>query len=432
MFKKESRHKTKQRQTKRIELSASSRCAVLSAAVAAVAVLCTTACSDSRDPMPRSTTQHTILFDEPILATATKSGSTPTYPKTENFTVYAISHTEAFTQWPSGAPASWPSGTELYMDCVECAYNLHARGWDPALGTSPNSRLYLWPNGRKLTFQAFSPTAWATASGLSGAVGAHIDHTGVNCTKYQVPSKAKNAADTEYPDYTDNIHIVPSATPNAEWQVLLQPDLMYSNRCKDQERITATHYYEEGGKGASQLVFNHALSSIQFNVRLSQEYAGVTFRLTGIELHNVRTVGDFAQNLLATELTNVASQPAWSCPDGNLCNYMNILPMDMTVESATATPVTTTPLFILPQPFGTTTFKIDYTVQMGNGTAIPMYATIPLSALYYTTGSDPSQDAAAEGGFKVGRQYTYTIVIEKTKIRFDAVMTDNSWTILSN
>ena len=89
-----------------------------------------------------------LSFETPVMSTQTRATNfgeiETTYPKNENFVVWAVRHTGNFTTW---------TARSAFMSKVEVTYNSTAKGW------SNSSTDYYWPeDGDKLTFGAFSPT----------------------------------------------------------------------------------------------------------------------------------------------------------------------------------------------------------------------------------------------------------------------------------
>lgn len=185
-----------------------------------------------------------VSFDTPVMNTQTRATNygeiENSYPKDEDFVVYAVRHSDDFTTWKAGTP---------FMSNVVVTYNTVANGW----GNSTTD--YYWPeDGDKLTFGAFSPIDVAN-------VASYTDK-GLQLSAFTVP-----------------------ATLEAQY------DLMYSDLAKDK---TANDTY--GGYKGVPIHFNHALSSVEFKIAKSSELKE-TATLTKIEVVGLANTGAFDQNI---------------------------------------------------------------------------------------------------------------------------------------
>ena len=185
-----------------------------------------------------------VSFDTPVMNTQTRATNfgeiETTYPKDENFVVYAVRHSGNFTTWTAGS---------AFMSNVEVTYNTEANGW----GNSTTD--YYWPeDGNKLTFGAFSPTDVAN-------VASYTDK-GLQLSAFTVPATLA----TQY-------------------------DLMYSDLAKNK-----TANETNGGYTGVPINFNHALSSVVFQIAKSSELKE-TATLTEIEVVGLANTGAFDQNI---------------------------------------------------------------------------------------------------------------------------------------
>lgn len=188
-----------------------------------------------------------VSFDTPVMNTqtrATKFGEIETtYPQNENFVVSAVRHTGDFSTWTAGTS---------FMSKVEVTYNTDKNGW----GNSTTD--YYWPeDGDKLTFGAFSPTDVAS-------VASYTDK-GLQLSAFTVPATLA----TQY-------------------------DLMYSDLA-----LNKTANETNGGYTGVPINFNHALSSIVFNIVKDSELKE-TATLTKIEVVGLANAGAFDQNIGGT------------------------------------------------------------------------------------------------------------------------------------
>lgn len=188
-----------------------------------------------------------VSFDTPVMNTQTRATNfgeiDNPYPTNENFVVYAVRHDGNFTTWAAGT---------AFMSNVEVTYKTDKNGW----GNSTTD--YYWPeDGDKLTFGAFSPTDVASA--------ATYTDKGLQLSSFTVPATLA----TQY-------------------------DLMYSDLAKDK----TANETNEGYTGVP-INFNHALSSIVFNIVKDSELKE-TATLTKIEVVGLANTGAFDQNIGGT------------------------------------------------------------------------------------------------------------------------------------
>ena len=200
------------------------------------------------------------------IGAVTENSVTYTYPKAENFMIYAVSHVGDLTSWTSAAPAAFNNTAISYDNSVD--------GWAPK--TSEN-KYYYWENGKKMSFAATSPadleqTAWG------GEHKRTYGATGLIIEDFSVSADASK-----------------------------QFDLLYSDRVINQTSANMGHHanYYSG----IPLIFNHALSSIRFSIANSSEESVV---LTGIEVDGVKYKGTF--NEVYSEST-CTSSAKWALED---------------------------------------------------------------------------------------------------------------------
>lgn len=346
-------------------------------------VLCM-ACTTDGDTELTDNTPQKVLFEEPVVAVATRgNNAVPNggkYPTTWNFTVSAVKHTGDFTTWSAGT---------AYMENVDCGYNTSAMSWDPEKGSGGVP--YYWPDdGSKLTLQAYSPTSWGATIGSNGI------------------TKASQALATDGS----------------------QADLLFSNRTPNQERITATSQYDIGSCYAVQMQFRHALASIVFKAKKKESYDGVTFTLDNITLRGIYAAGSFAQNMPDNGTTSTDDAPTWTIdPSAVLTDYDNVIvtPYVVTAHGAAEPALingNSRDLLVMPQQLNASArFEISYTFQPDGGMAVTQSHTVYLRDLLY---NGVAGSAAAFPGLEMGKQYAYTIVLERARILFEPVVT-HTW-----
>lgn len=217
------------------------------------------------EKMEMTSDAQKISFDTPVMSTQTRAKlgeiEGTTYPKDEDFKVYAIKHSESFTS------TTWEANDDsYYMNGVTVEYvDAPVNGWKA-------NKEYYWPeDGSYLTFAAYSP---ADASGT-----ATYNNKGLNLADFVVPALTEN-----------------------------QYDLMYSDIKSD---CTPASMTGNGGYSGVPIVFNHALSSIKFSIKKD---VGITNTATlhSIKIYGVKEQGDFVQNPSGTA--------AWTAEGGNIAS----------------------------------------------------------------------------------------------------------------
>lgn len=357
----------------------------------ACAALASCAKDEANAPNVNQTSDAKITFEAPIIAPTTRAdetlaNSTP-YPQTWSFDVYAMWYAEKenaddFTKWSEGTNYMTKVAVSYKQDGVATGTD----GWVPATD-------YWWPEDGSLTFQAYSPSA---------TTGASIGATGVL-----------------FGDATNMYKAI--ITNNG------QKDLMYSERTYDKK--ASSHTTDTGNASdiynGVDIQFKHALSALRFTAALQAAYDTTTtpISITSIVLSGIKTEGHFNQNLADTKEAQQTTPASWTV--GTEANaYENIIPssgLPVTSTSATALKNASNEecnLLVIPQEFTSNDdakIKVNYTV---NG--VPQVFTQQLNLLTYTeTTTDDNGDE-----FKIGKQYTFNIVIALDKIYFAPVVTN--------
>lgn len=303
-----------------------------------------------------------ITFAAPLVSSITRSATgeiANPYPDTEHFVVFAKLYDDnGYTDWASG---QWYIGDA--NGGVEVEYDATLSGW------APNGKSYYWPKNGSLTFYAYSPADYTT-------------------WKPAIANEQMTASGVVIPTTDHNV------------------DLMYSKLAKDKKANddkTGNNGTTAEYKGV-ELIFKHALSSIQFKVKTLAEYADATIVLNKIELTNVNTTGDFVLENIDSDST-----PEWTSTTIP-ANYVAVESANQTVASTTATAVDNTTgdnaMILLPQALTDVVAKVTYTL---NG--FEFTTEIKLGTLSYT-GQDTAEWIA-------GKRYIYTIIFSLDKIYFD-------------
>lgn len=191
------------------------------------------------------------------------------YPREENFVIYAIQHTDDF--------AGWAAGTAHEINNTAISYDPSVDGWAPK---TSEGKYYYWPEG-KMSFAASSPADLEnTAVRTYGA-------NGLTITGFEV-----------------------AADPSKQY------DLLFSTRTVNKTSADMQHGVAK--YSGLPIQFQHALSSVRFSIKNETEAEVV---LTGIKVYGVKYKGDFAENI--TENTEDYTQyvrgtnvnPAWTPED---------------------------------------------------------------------------------------------------------------------
>lgn len=197
----------------------------------------------------------------------TYGGSTGTYlyPREEHFRIFAVQHEGNFNTW---------------AEATACAFNGQAIAYDGSLDAwapkkQADKSYYYWPDGKMLSFAAFSP---ADLQQTNKDAAPTYSGTGFVLENFVV---ADNPAD--------------------------QFDMLFSERIVDQtssNMVNNPTYYS-----GIPIVFKHALTSIHFSLVKEQSVTEEVY-LTGITLKNVINKGTFVENI--TNEKAYASAPYWT------------------------------------------------------------------------------------------------------------------------
>ena len=319
-----------------------------------------------------------VSFSHPVVTaerTKVVTGSLKDYPMGENFTVSAFYSPGNFNGWNAA------SGT-LYMDKVECSYDAALNGWKP-------STTYYWPKNGKLTFAAYSPSD-ATSDMATLTYG----EDGFKFTGFQVL----------HPQDADN----------------KQYDLLYSERSMNKTSSTGGTTYS-----GADINFRHALCTVRFKFRSSQNYEGGTSTvIKGVEILNVYTRGNFAEKIKTSSQATYSATPEWTAQDSPVDYPAAPSTLNQTVTKDTKDLVGGYDLILMPQMFDHgsgvhVTIKVTY----DEGAVLGKVANIDL-----VNGFDSNNDGIGDTyfndgtnditGWAPGRKYTYTITFGKYKILF--------------
>lgn len=403
--------------------------------LAAIALVAGVSCT-KQVPADNNSPDVPISFSPISQRAGTKAnvfGEIPTtYDTQESFLAYSYFTAQASTV--SGynpkelaATPDATKGSEFFpVAGVQCDYNNTYDAWEPTTS-------YYWPKAGYLHFHAISPAAF-TKTTLT-----HSWVNGLSITAYVAPEYDDNATDETLT--TDN-----------------QIDLLYSNFVYDRQRSGYNPQtgvpYDDAADAASHngvdIIFNHALSAINFKVKTAGDYLTGTqqhkFIVRKIEILNAYNTGNFTENRATSadqEFNVVADMsnkvgftptnadgsktPYWSYFSNELAN---ITPYDATAgtgitASTTVSDLIGTQIIALPQPLdhGSSANKVkikvtyDYWFSNNSGSTWIKYegANALVSELdiagYYASkygGAD-----ATIGGTTLGYQVNYWLINHK-------------------
>lgn len=329
-----------------------------------------------------------IVFNSPVVSGMSRAvaGEQPVegkYSTEENFRVYAC--------WSNGdydaTKSTWTvAGGDLYMNNVEVTYDQTVNGWSS--DAVNGGQIYYWPKTGKLTFAAYSP---ADVNSFTPT----YDKTGLKVNAFTV---AGNVAD--------------------------QYDFMFSdrsyNRTESENELTPDANHTGGSYEGVDILFHHALSSIQFVAKTDKAYGNTKINITGIEIQNAYEKANFAEGMTDAAGVQPKGTAKWSdwSSEKNYTIYEDETGQNL-VDNADYAKVGTTALLI-PQDLNHSganniTVKIDYTIQNGSGPVLPQTASFVVGNGSYT---ESGALTGTHQKWQMGYRYTYRIIIGLNKIYF--------------
>lgn len=287
-----------------------------------------------------------------------------TYPKDENFIIYAVEHTGNFVSWADSKVCGFNGDVISRIPAID--------GWAPLQEDGKGGyTYYFWDNTKKMSFAAISPSDVEKI--------ATYDDNGHTITNFTIPE----ALDDRY-------------------------DLMYTELLTNQ---TSANMVEDASKYYGvPLTFKHALASIHFSLKNETDAELVLKKLT---LNGVKHTATFKENL------GTSDEPSWE----DHTNKQDIVPFSGTVKFPITAQYITTILnsvdendnvtdknsknhyvLTIPQELGDVTLTIEYTI---NGTpATPK--TIYLSD--YSSVNQTTHVSTPITSWEMGNRYTYRLV----------------------
>lgn len=339
-----------------------------------------------------------IAFESPFLYdNNTKAGiygeiSSTLYPQDEKFIIYAAQHEGNFTGWPAttvDSPTSTADGL-CKFNGDEIAHDNSFDAWIPYYTVGSKTNYYYWPQGKKLSFAAMSPSCIKNAT-----TTVTYDNTGLKIDNY-----TNGDAGQQY-------------------------DVLFAKRTMNHTAADMNNH--AGEYSGIPLSFQHAMSSIHFSI--DKETTDQNVRLKKITLKNVKYKGDFAENINESAgLEYIIGQnsgntvtPEWTV-DADKTDYV---PFDAKSYGSIEFPVNpqyvssvvgnisgdtkdmiSYSLLVVPQEIGDDTeLVIDYSINDSNQSK--SYKLKGLQTL--NTGGIPGGKEGMISKWEIGHKYTYRI-----------------------
>ena len=349
--------------------------------------------SDEQTEVATSRTDNPIVFNSPIVNAQTRAavaGEQPVwdatnskyiYSTSENFRVYAVQHIGNFQGWTAAE-------TQLYLNNLEVIYkpSINDNGTTKA-GWEPSFPVY-WPKteNAKLTFAAYSPSD-------ANEFNPEYNRSGLSLTGF---------------------------TPKST--VAEQYDLMYSsrsyNRTASRNELTPGTDHTTDSYDGVDILFHHALSSINFKAKTAAIYPNTEIKIQKITINNAYTTADFKENITNEDVDNFERAPYWSNFQTPR-NYV-VFEGETSALSTTVTGPLGSPALLIPQKMNGTDASspaqaqeikvtVNYTIKVGDGRAVDQTGVVSFvngnNSGYFTDGTN------AIVAWEMGKRYTYTISI---------------------
>ena len=322
-----------------------------------------------------------IVFEAPVPRVHTKAALVKDlYPENSAFCVFADQHWDRFADTDADGFTPYMRGSEDGGEGVEVKHStasLNVAGNDMDSYWRPD-RSYMWPKEGYLTFAAYSPS--------------HV--------REQVQISYTPEYGVEMEDYTVD------TDPGKHY------DLMFSSRTIDQRKEDMV-IDTPGPYDGVQVVFEHVLSAIAFNVQAhNAEYAewGYDVIPTKLSLHNVYSTADFRQ-FAGYESNDVDKAGMWTGLE-DLKEYIVYSTDNPSLQSREAD------LILLPQPLsgeGREPVKMELCFEMSH----PDMGGKKIShSIIFDLSQGKMADATAVDCWEPGKRYIYTVTIGLNTIEF--------------
>lgn len=342
--------------------------------------------------------QKAISFSSPVVGATTKASAdltygliTGDYPTGQNFSVWA---------WYDDNTDTNIKGVK-YMSDIEVAWANYDHNDETENGAWDPVTPYYWPKNGNLDFDAYSPR---DIQGLNGCEVTCTAANGLVISNYTVPTVLENK------------HVDPP-TPGE------QIDVLFSTRSENKtSSIGSANKYE-----GVDIVFNHALSAIRFNVAQAGNYAPGTITLESIKV-NAYNKGTFNQNITSTAAWTPVENSTADYPVLALTGYDNSIALaTKEEETITKTPYESITALMLPQEFNddfAASITITYFIKNGDETPLKQTHTFDLGDAKNQNGVDENEDVVPVASWDMGKIYTYNITIGLQDIYFAPIVQD--------
>lgn len=331
------------------------------ALIAAMSFAALAACTKN-EPAPSVTDQQEITFASPVVSLNTKALlEETTFPTTQTFNVWA---------WYSEKTNYDGTDGKQYMTDVKVEYiSNDFNDQETDYGAWVPTPTYYWPKDGKLTFDAYSPT------GLAG-VSCEMSN-GLTITDYVVPQ-----------------------------DLAAQVDVLYSTRSHDN---VSTSFIDGNTYEGVDLVFNHALSAIEFTVQQSENYPAGTIKVKSITVVDAMSKGTFKQNVTYSPANEA---PVWN-PISEPADFVILgqTDYDTSIQPANAPGSIGSTCIVLPQKFNDDIkIIVEYYIKNNNEEPLEQTAEFKLK--------DIDHQAGGVNQWEMGKKYTYNLNIGLQDIFF--------------
>lgn len=239
----------------------------------AIASMALVSCVSEDVTNPAEQAKAKITFDSPLMYSnensranvygeITKEGNY-SYPKTEDFLIYAVGHTGDFTTWKTEEQTAFHGQTLIYDVMVD--------GWAPK---NTGGGYYYWTQGKKMTYAACSPADLEQENWGIGVDNRTYGTTGLIITDFEVNEDAAK-----------------------------HYDLMFSAR--EFNKTSADMSHEASNYSGIPIKFQHALSSIRFSIANElaapsdeEAHLKTDLVLKKVTLSGVKYKGTFNENIV--------------------------------------------------------------------------------------------------------------------------------------
>ena len=297
-----------------------------------------------------------ITFEVPVVAPATKATGTVEYPGTEKFVLYGWYHASS---WDVNAGNN--AGV-MYIPGV----NVSKHGEESYF--RPND-FYYWPKTGNLSFFAYSPAA--LLSDKDGNLSA-------NCNESTIPS-------------VNLTYTVPSAQAN-------QVDLLYSDWALNKSKEDYVTLPDNlGAYNGVEIVFNHALSAVLFNLQTTEKAKNL-YKIHSVSLSGLHGTSTLTSTPATTSWGELSYPATYAITPYKDQDHV----LDVTAKSSDM-------FMLLPQSLEGAKLTIRYSLlNPGDRTTWISQEPKELSLNTATNILDKSAITAWESG----RKYTYNLVFD--------------------